>query len=77
MWSCDAAVVNQHVDFAMKEFRGFGDSGADIFDGAEIAKSGWDVVRVLFQVNVDAVVEFFFVKINDEDSVASLEECPG
>lgn len=74
MGSSDAAVVDEDVDFVVEEFGGFRYGGSDFGDGAEVAESRGKICRELSQVGVDAVVEFLFVEIDDEDSVAVLKE---
>lgn len=68
-------VVDQDVDVAAEEFGGIGDRLADLVGIAEVADGGGEVGGMVFgEVDVDGVVQFISIDVEQEDAIALVQE---
>lgn len=68
-------VVDQDVDVAAEEFGGVGDCLADLVGIAEVADGGGEVGGMVFgEVDVDGVVQFVGVNVEQVDAVSLVQE---
>jgi hypothetical protein len=74
---CNTTVVDEDIDATAQEIRSLSDFLANVRDVSQVADCAGDIGEESLKVGLCSIGEFFFIDVEDEDFIATLDNCRG